>query len=49
MDNAKRWWDSKKKELQKNIDEVLEKSYGEEKKIYELMIAMIDSVKIKEK
>jgi hypothetical protein len=48
MDDARRWWESKKVELQKTIDEVLKKSDGEEKRIYELMIAMIDNTKIKE-
>lgn len=49
MKDARKWWDSKKIELQKNIDEILEKSSGEEKKeIYKMMKYMIESARIKE-
>ena len=47
MDDASKWWDSKKKELQKCIDEALEGSDGEKKKVFEVMKEMVANVKVK--
>jgi hypothetical protein len=48
MGEARKWWDSKKVELQKSIDEILEKSSGEDREIYELMKLMVENTRVKE-
>ena len=47
MEDAKKWWESKKIELQKSIDEVLKNSAGEERTVIEIMKAMIENARVK--
>ena len=48
MEDARKWWDSKKVELQKNIDKLLDSSAACEKEVLTIMMDMVNKVKVKE-
>lgn len=48
MKDARRWWESKQKELKKNIEEALKNSYGEEKTVMEIMKVIVENARVKE-
>jgi len=48
MDDARKWWESKQEELQKSIDELLEKSEGGDKEVLTIMMEMVKRARVKE-